>query len=322
MFDVPREVYPCCPYVYLPLMNRRDFFAGTAVTLSGVLAGCLDGTLGGGPARPDPGDISIDGRLHNNGADTATFDITVETADGYVLTDDIHEVPGGGTERIAAVGVPGSTQTFTVAVNEAEFSETLTLDVEPTDEAVDGYVDIRYTSAGEIELAVTPRSEVNDPDAVPVLTGYTASDTVVTPDAERNSDRDTWGLFLASPSVAAKYFGDVDDDGGDEVRAFIEETAFERGDRLVYVQAHAPETCYELELGEKPSISTNGLPVVETDVNRTASADEPCGDAVTPVELVVRLSFDADGPPADIVTVRVTGPAGDTREGLQIEAER
>lgn len=303
-------------------MDRREFFAGTVLTLPGALAGCLDGAFGGGPTRPDPGDISIDGRLHNDTEDTHTFDVTVETEDGYILTDDAYEVAGGETERIAAVGVPRATQTFTVAVNETELSETLTLDIEPTDHVLDGYVDIRYTTAGEIEIEMTPRSEFSDPDSVPVLTGYTVSDAVVTPDVKRASDSDAWGLFVASRSVADEYFGDADDDGGDEVRAFIEETSFEDGDRLVYVQAFTPEACYELELVEEPFIAENGLPVVETEVIRTEAADEPCEGTATAVELLARLSFDADGPPADVVAVRLTGSTGDTQEGFQVEAER
>ncbi|WP_253738229.1 hypothetical protein [Halohasta salina] len=248
-----------------------------------------------------------------------TFEVRVETENGYALADDAYEVPGGGTERIAGIGVPGATQTFTIAVDGTEHSETLSLAIEPADHVVDGYVDIRYTTAGEIELAVTPRSESTDPDSVPVLTGYSVSDSVVRPDVERDSETDSWGLFLASRRTATEYFGDVDDSAVEE---FIAETAFDEGDRLVYVQASAPQTCYELALSAEPSIDTNGVPVVDTEVTRTASADEACGDAVTPVDLLVRLSFDVDGPPADVVVVRVTGSAGTQREGFQLEAER
>ncbi len=303
-------------------MNRREFFSATAFALSGVLAGCVDRPLGSEQDRPDPGDISIDGRLHNETNDPHTFDVTAETEDGYVLTDDSYEVPGGGTDRIPAVGVPGATQTFTIAVNETELSETITLDIEPTDEVVDGFVEIRYTPADEIELAVTPRSEFSERDSVPVLTGHTVSDAVVTPDVERFSDMDPWGVFLASQRIATEYFGDVDDADSDEVQAFIEETPFADGDRLVYVQAFAPEQCYKLELTEAPFIAENGLPVVETAVSRTASDDEECEESDTAVELLVRLSFDADGPPADVVTVRVSGATDNREEGFQIEAER
>lgn len=303
-------------------MNRRNFVTGTALIVPSVFAGCLDGSPNDDPARPDPGDISIDGRLHNEMDETHTFEVSVETEGGYSLADDTYEVLGGGTERIAGIGVPGATHTFTIGVNGTERSKALTLAIEPADHAVDGYVDIRYTTAGEIELTVTPRSKSTDPDSVPVLTEYSVSDEVVTPDVERDTERDTWGVFLASRSIATEYFGDVDDNGDNEVQSFIEETSFEEGDRLVYVQGYAPQTCYELTLREEPSIDTNGLPVVNTEVTRTVPADEPCGDAITPVDLLVRLSFDVDSPPADVVGIRVTGSADNQREGFQLEAER
>lgn len=301
-------------------MNRRTFVTGTALTLPVGLAGCMGGEPTDG-TRPDPADISIDGRLHNEMDEPLSFEVRAETDDGYDIVDDTHEVTGGGTERIAGIGVPGATQTFTVAVNGTERSETLTLGIEPADHVVDGYVDIRYTAAGLIEFAVTPRDESRDSDAVPILTGHTVSDVAITPDVEQESDMDSWGVFLASQSVATDYFDTTDEDS-DKVQTFVSETAFGDGERLVYVQAFAPQTCYELVLREDPSIGSNGLPVVDTALNRTAPADQPCGDAITPVELLVRLSFDSDGPPADVVTVQVTGSDGNQQAGFQLEAER
>lgn len=90
----------------------------------------------------------------------------------------------------------------------------------------------------------------------------------------------------------------------------------------MYVQAFESQTCYELVLGEEPSISTNGLAVVDTELNRTAPADESCGDAITPVEVLVRLSFDPDGQPADVVVVEVTESDGSQQESFRLEAER
>ena len=303
------------------IMNRRTFVTGTALAVPGGLAGCVNETFSADGTRPDPADISVDGRLHNETGDAHVFEVKAATDDGYDLVSDSFEVPGGGTERIAGIGVPGATQTFTVAVDETERSETLTLDIEPADHVVDGYVDIRYGTAGEIELSVTPRSESTDPDSVPNLIGYTVSDAAVTPNVERESDTDSWGVFIASRSVAAGYF-DADDDESGEVQTFVAETAFEEGERLVYVQAYAPQTCYELVLGEEPSIDTNGLPVVDTELTRTKPAGESCGDAVTPVDLLLRLSFDPDGPPADVVVIQVTGSAGTEQEGFQLEARR
>jgi hypothetical protein len=280
--------------------------------------------MGGEPTddtRPDPGDISIDGRLHNEIDEPLTFEVRAETDDRYDIVDGSFEVTGGGTERIAGIGVPGATQTFTVAVDGTKRSETLTLDIEPADHVVDGYVDIRYTATGSIEFAVTPRKESDDAGSMPVLTGHTVSDVAITPDVERESDMDSWGVFLASQSVATDYFDTTDEDS-DKVQTFVSETAFGDGERLVYIQAFAPQTCYELVLGEDPSIGSNGLPVVDTALNRTAPADQPCGDAITPVELLVRLSFDSDGPPADVVTVQLTESGGDQQSGFQLEAER
>lgn len=54
-------------------------------------------------------------------------------------------------------------------------------------------------------------------------------------------------------------------------------------------------------------------------MTRAAAADEPREGAVTAVELRVRLSFDAGGPPADVATVRVTGSAADTEEGIDVD---
>lgn len=298
-------------------MHRRTFVTGTAVVLSSGFAGCM----GTNDSRPDPGEISIDGRIHNETGATHTFDVLAETEDGYSLIDETYEVPGGGTERIAGIGVPGATQTFTIAVDGTDHSETLPLDIEPADHVVDGYVDIRYTTAGEIDLSVTPRGESDESDSVPELTGYTVSDTVVTPNVERESDMDSWGVFVASQSVATEYF-DTGDDENNQLQTFISETSFEEGEGLVYVQAFAPQTCYELVLGEEPSISTNGLPVVDTELNRTAPADQACGEAITPVEILVRLSFDPDGPPADVAVVQVTDSDGNQQEGFQVEAER
>jgi hypothetical protein len=136
------------------------------------------------------------------------------------------------------------------------------------------------------------------------------SEVAVTPDVERESDMDAWGLFLANRSVATEYF-DTTDEAADEVQTFVSETAFEDGERIVYVRAYAPQTCYALRLKEDPFIDTNGLPVIRTEITRTA-----------PVDLLLRLSFDPDGPHPSAVAVQVTGGDGNEQEGFQLEAER
>lgn len=167
----------------------------------------------------------------------------------------------------------------------------------------------------------SPEPTDNDKDSVPVLAGYTVSESVVVPNVERTSDMDAWGLFLASESAADESFDDVDGEGADAVRTFIDETAFNAGDRLLFVQAYGQQTCYQLILDDEPTIKTNGVPLVRAAVDRTAQDDEACGDAITPVNLLVRLSFGVDGPSANIVEVQVAGPT-DTTEVLELEAER
>lgn len=301
-------------------MKRRAFVTGTALVFPGGIAGCIGGSLPEDGTRPDPGEISIDGRLHNEMDETLAFEVKAETDDGYDIVDDTYEVAGGETERIAGIGVPGATQTFTVTVNDTAHSETLTLSIEPADHVVDGFVDIRYTPAGEIEWSVTPRDESGD-DSAPKLTDHTVSDVTATPNVERESDMDSWGVFIANRSIATEYF-DPEDDAVEEIQAFVSETDFEDGQRLVYVETYAPQTCYELILGEDPFINSNGSPVIDTELNRTAAESEACGEAITPVDLLVRLSFDPDGPPTDVVVVQVTDAAGNQQEGFQLEAER
>jgi hypothetical protein len=157
-----------------------------------------------------------------------------------------------------------------------------------------------------------------DQDSVPILTGHEVSDHVASPDAERTSDMDAWGLFVASRDAAETYYGHVDDEG---VRAFVDETDFESGDRLVYLEAYAPQTCYEMSLAEDPYVAENGLPTVETTVERLADDDEPCGDAMTAVDVLLRLSFDLEGGSTDVVEAHVTGHR-DEPEELLLEAER
>lgn len=162
----------------------------------------------------------------------------------------------------------------------------------------------------------------DDMDQVPELTGYTVSESAVTPAVEHHSDMDAWGVFVGSDPVAEEYFGSVDEDGADEVQQFVDETDFEAGDHLLYVEAYAPQTCYELILDGEPEVAENGLPNVALEVNRTKPDEQPCGDAMTAVDLLVRLSFDLDeGGPVDIIEVTVAEHR-DNPEELAIETAR
>jgi len=160
-----------------------------------------------------------------------------------------------------------------------------------------------------------------DADSVPVLTGHAVSDHVVAPDAERNSDMDAWGLFLASSDAAEEHFGAVDGNGADAVRTFVDGTAFDSGDRLLYVRAFARQTCYQLVLEDEPAVAENGRPTVRVGVDRTAPEEQVCGDAITAVDILLRLSFDPDAGSPDAVAVDVSGSLNESEE-LLLEAER
>lgn len=157
-----------------------------------------------------------------------------------------------------------------------------------------------------------------DEDSVPILTGHEVSEQVATPDAERTSDMDAWGLFVASRDAAEEHYGEVDDE---DVQAFVDETEFESGDRLVYLEVYAPQTCYELALAGDPYVAENGLPTVEAAIDRLADDDVACGDAMTPVDLLLRLTFDLEGGSTDVVEARVASYRDDPEE-LMLEAER
>jgi hypothetical protein len=157
-------------------------------------------------------------------------------------------------------------------------------------------------------------------DSVPVLTGYAVADRAVTPDVERASDTDAWALLLASRDAAEAAFGAVEGDGADAVEEFVAGTAFDAGDRLLYVRAFGRQTCYDLGLEDEPAVAADGLPAVRVGVDRTAPEDQPCGDAITPVDLLLRLSFDPDAGSPDAVAVHVSGSVTGSEE-LLVEAE-
>lgn len=160
-----------------------------------------------------------------------------------------------------------------------------------------------------------------DRDAEPTLMDFEVSEYALAPDAERHSDMDAWGLFVASAEAADTYYGDLDGQHAEEVRSFVEETEFGAGDTLLFAEAYAPQTCYELVLESDPHVAENGLPAVDAVVDRLVPEDEPCGDAMTAVQLLVRLSFDPEGAPADVVEVTISGHR-DQPEELFLEAER
>lgn len=316
-------------------MRRRTFIAGSGATLAS-LGGCMqvasrlrarertptetatDGEEGRDWSRAEAADLSIDGRIHNGADDTRTFAVRIRDSGDLVMAYTI-AVGSGSTKRLPAWGAPGEERTIAITADGTTTVETFAFDVESTPGSdpgpgtgrgrLDGFVDVVYLADGTLDVRFTPVDADEDgrPDAVPVLRGHAVSDRASTPDAERHSEMDPWGLFVATRETAEAYFGDGDEAGSDDVRGFIDRTAFEDGDRLLYIQAYAPQTCYELALDGAPSVAEDGRPRVETAVRRTASDEVPCGDAVTAVRLLLRLSFHPGAGVPEAVAVRVTG---------------
>lgn len=157
-------------------------------------------------------------------------------------------------------------------------------------------------------------------DTGQVVTGYAVSESVEPPDVEQFSDLDAWGVFIGSRAVADEYFNSPDVNTSEPHLRFIEETDFDHDETLVFVQAYGPQTCYALELVAPPTTTENNRPHISLSVERTAGADEACGDAMTPVGILLRLSFDPEHGHSDVVAVTVNSYK-DTPEELQLELE-
>jgi hypothetical protein len=112
--------------------------------------------------------------------------------------------------------------------------------------------------------------------------------------------------LLASRSAADRYFGESDESGAIDVRAFITDTEFGAGDRLLYLQSSAPQSCYTLTIVDEPTITEDGIQRVDTSIERTVPDDYACADVITTVRLLVRLSFASNTDPPDIVKVHIT----------------
>lgn len=324
-------------------MNRRNALAGIGTVLTASLAGCL-GTFGDGedstdpnesdsgpssapnesvPSGADADDYSIDGRFHNEADDSVTFAVTIrDEADEAVVSEEV-AVAAGETERVPALGRPNEPRTFEIAAGGVEATETFQFHVDdPTDERP-GFVDVTYTTEGAIEITFddSGRSKGVETDSVPVLEDVAISEETTVPNVEREDDMDPWGVFVASRDVATRYFEPANTETPSAVATFVEETAFDDGERLLFVEAWGSQTCYDLQLDSEPRIGENGLTQAEFDVTRTAPEDQACGDAMTAVHLLLRLSYDPDGPDPDVVSIRVGGEVASPRE-FEVEADR
>lgn len=126
---------------------------------------------------------------------------------------------------------------------------------------------------------------------------------------------------MASRDAAESAWEDVTESGVEEVRAFVPETAFDSGERLVYVHSYGSQNCSAMTLDGAPRIADDGPPAVETSLTRTAPADQPCGDAIASVHILLRLSFDSTAAVPDVVEAHVAG-ARDGPDELRLEAKR
>ncbi|MFB6162109.1 MAG: hypothetical protein ABEJ86_01530 [Halococcoides sp.] len=160
----------------------------------------------------------------------------------------------------------------------------------PTDQAA---------TTGQTDRRVTAVEITQDPPA---------------PDVDR-SGLDSWGRYIASAERAAHYFASPDGSGP----TVVENTDFTSGERLLYVQVYARQTCYRLRLDGTVRVD-EGPVTVPVATQRTVPDTVGCAEAMTPVDLLVRLSFDPDGTPAEKARV-VIDDEGD-RETLHLDAER
>lgn len=154
-------------------------------------------------------------------------------------------------------------------------------------------------------------TDTSGDDSTIELSDYAVSDHVVEPTVDREDDRDVWGAYLTSRAAANRAFTAAPGSDADAVRAFVSETAFDDGETLLFVQALAPQTCYALELDDEPTGDEAGRPQVSLAVTRTAPPDAFCGEAITPVSVLVRLAFARTVPDTLSVTVSSRGEQPD-----------
>ncbi len=141
-------------------------------------------------------------------------------------------------------------------------------------------------------------------DRPPEVVDVTRSQQTKHPATAPDRDQTPWGRYMASEESARTLFDVATDDSSDAVATFIENTSFDAGNRLVYVLAYGPQTCYELTIDATPTIGPQDTLRIDTQVHRTAPSTQPCGDAITLVDLLVRIRITPDT--ATVPTAQVT----------------
>jgi len=191
-------------------MKRRNYLAAAGIALTAPLVGCLrsesaprarttvpntettepaDGTRTE-PRETDGG--SILGRLHNEAAEPRPFTVVITDSDGSVRSEIDRTVGPTDTVSLPPLGRPGTDRTFEVTVGDATVSKTFSFDVEPTPERIDGIVDIRYTSAGDVTVEFTPIEYPHDDVVAADPRVDTPPQEITLPDEPDDPSGDEW----------------------------------------------------------------------------------------------------------------------------------
>lgn len=290
-------------------MQRRTYLLGTSSLLATVTAGCA-GLAAPAADEDDPGDVpdppgeadpySIDASLSNEAESTITAVLAIQDETGDTLRSGAETIGPGDSSRFPGVAQPGVERTVSVAVGDTSVSKTIGFDVEPTPEHVDGYLTITYRGPGDLAVGFEPREGEPDPQELRLdshaVVGIPGDPLGVANHEERG------GLLLRTRDARDDALENLDHD---RTREFVEGTAFEDGEFLVYLATTARQTCYSLEIDRVEVVGDEVA--IDTAAARTAPPEDPCGDAITPLAAFVRLSFDPDGGMPAAVRVHFAG---------------
>lgn len=150
-----------------------------------------------------------------------------------------------------------------------------------------------------------------DPAGPPAIQSVTVSDVTPVRRVAEETALEPWGRFIGSASAAREELVKGTDPSP---AAFVEATDFTAGERLLFVQAYGRQTCYRLDLLDGPRLTETDRPLAVVAVRRTEPPENPCGDAITPVSLLSRISFVPDRRLPSRFDVRVRRPRAPTAE--------